>query len=93
MFQLKSKDGLFRTERKSFEKRNYLCWRCLLGIDDNEIILLRDKGNSMSENVKGDIKIFIKSDEQFIMYKRQGLDLIFEKKISLKEPFVDFLLS
>lgn len=59
------------------------------GIDDNEIILLRDKGNSMSENVKGDIKIFIKVTNN-TLYKRQGLDLIFEKKISLKEALCGF---
>ena len=59
------------------------------GIDDNEIILLRDKGNSMSENVKGDIKIFIKVTNNSL-FKRQGLDLIFEKKISLKEALCGF---
>ena len=30
------------------------------GIDDNEIIILRDKGNILSENVKGDVKVFVK---------------------------------
>lgn len=59
------------------------------GIDDNEIILLRDKGNSINENVKGDIKIFIKVTNN-TLFKRQGLDLILEKKISLKEALCGF---
>ena len=59
------------------------------GIDDNEIIVLQNKGNFMSEHAKGDIKIFIKVDNNSL-FKRQGLDLIFEKKISLKEALCGF---
>jgi len=59
------------------------------GIDDNEIIVVRDKGNILSEECKGDIKIFIKvvnnSD-----FKRQGLDLILDKDITLKEALCGF---
>jgi len=59
------------------------------GIDDNEILILRDKGNVLNENVKGDVKIFvkIKNDSAF---KRLGLDLILEKSISLKEALCGF---
>jgi len=58
------------------------------GIDD-EIIILKDKGNVINEHVKGDIKIFvtIKNDTAF---KRSGLDLIYEKNISLKEALCGF---
>jgi DnaJ-class molecular chaperone len=58
------------------------------GIDD-EIIILKDKGNVINEHVKGDIKIFvtIKNDTEF---KRSGLDLIYEKNISLKEALCGF---
>ena len=58
------------------------------GIDDNEIIILRDKGNSVN-NKKGDVKIFIKI-EKHKTFIRNGLDLIFEKKISLKESLCGF---
>jgi DnaJ-class molecular chaperone len=59
------------------------------GIDNNEIIMLRGRGNILSENNKGDVKIFVKvvNNTQF---KRDGLDLIIMKKISLKDALVGF---
>jgi len=59
------------------------------GVDDNELLILRDKGNVLNENIKGDVKIFvkIKNDSPF---KRVGLDLVLEKNISLKESLCGF---
>lgn len=59
------------------------------GVDDNELLILRDKGNVLNENIKGDVKIFvkIKNDSAF---KRSGLDLVLEKRISLKESLCGF---
>jgi len=59
------------------------------GIDDNEIILLRDQGNVQSELCKGDVKLFVKihNDTLFI---RRGLDLILEKNIDLKDSLCGF---
>jgi DnaJ-class molecular chaperone len=59
------------------------------GSDNNELILLRDKGNIISENNKGDIKIFLKVINNTI-FERQGIDLIYKKKISLKEALCGF---
>lgn len=59
------------------------------GIDDNEIIIIRDKGNAVSDYCKGDVKIFIKVTNNTDL-QRHGLDLIFEKKISLKESLCGF---
>jgi DnaJ-class molecular chaperone len=59
------------------------------GIDDGEMIILQDKGNILNENVKGDIKIFFKINNN-TNFKRKGLDLIFEKNISLKEALCGF---
>jgi len=59
------------------------------GIDDNEIIILRDKGNIMNDYLKGDIKLFVKIINN-TEFKRNGLDLIYEKKISLKEALCGF---
>ena len=54
-----------------------------IGIDDKEIIIIKDKGNSIN-NIKGDVKVLINiSDEENFI--RQGLDLIYTKDISLKE--------
>jgi DnaJ-class molecular chaperone len=59
------------------------------GVDNNELIILRDKGHIMNDTIKGDIKIFISvnNDTEFI---RSGLDLIFNKTISLKEALCGF---
>lgn len=59
------------------------------GADDNEIIILRDKGNIINENFKGDVKIFIKVTND-TLFKRNGLDLIFDKHISLKDALCGF---
>lgn len=59
------------------------------GVDNNEIIIIRDKGNMLSENNIGDIKIFIKiiNDTEFT---RNGLDIIYNKTIGLKEALCGF---
>lgn len=59
------------------------------GIDDNELIILRDKGNIINEMCKGDIKLFVKVKNDTI-FKRSGLDLILEKNISLKDSLCGF---
>jgi DnaJ family protein A protein 2 len=59
------------------------------GVDDNEIIILRDKGNAINEYSKGDIKLFIKIENN-TEFKRNGLDLVIERKISLKEALCGF---
>jgi DnaJ homolog subfamily B member 11 len=62
------------------------------GIDDNEIIMLRDKGNILNEQNKGDIKLFIKV-ENTTDFKRNGLDLILERKVTLKEALCGFMFE
>lgn len=59
------------------------------GIDNNEIILLKDKGNISENQVKGDVKIII-SIENNTHFKRDGLDLIFNKTLTLKEALCGF---
>lgn len=62
------------------------------GADDNEIIILQEKGNVVSQNdktIKGDIKIVIKIKNDTI-YKRQGLDLFLEQEVTLKESLCGF---
>lgn len=59
------------------------------GVDNNEIIIIRGKGNMLSENNIGDIKVFIKiiNDTEFT---RNGLDIIYNKTIGLKEALCGF---
>ena len=59
------------------------------GVDDGEMVLLKDKGNVINENCKGDIKIFVKIENDSI-FRRAGLDLVLEKKITLKEALCGF---
>jgi DnaJ-class molecular chaperone len=59
------------------------------GVDDNEIIVLRDKGNILNDEIKGDLKLFIKV-ENTTQFERKGLDLIIKKPISLKDALCGF---
>jgi DnaJ family protein A protein 2 len=59
------------------------------GTDDTEIIMLKDLGNVVNEHCKGDVKIFIKVENDS-GFRRHGLDLVLEKTISLKEALCGF---
>lgn len=59
------------------------------GIDEGEILLLQGKGNVASETNKGDIKIFVKIENN-TAFKRSGLDLILEKTITVKDALCGF---
>ena len=59
------------------------------GIDDNEMIILRDRGNVLNEQAKGDVKVIVKITNTS-EFKRAGLDLVFEKNITLKEALCGF---
>jgi DnaJ-class molecular chaperone len=59
------------------------------GIDENEMIIMRDRGNVLNESIRGDIKIII-TIENTTYFTRQGLDLIFKKTITLKEALCGF---
>lgn len=59
------------------------------GISENEILIIRDAGNSINGNINGDIKIVI----QIINgtpFERHGNDLLLKKKITLKEALCGF---
>jgi DnaJ-class molecular chaperone len=59
------------------------------GIDEGEIIVLREKGNVVREDCKGDIKVFIKIEND-TEFKRSGLDLFLDKTITVKEALCGF---
>jgi len=58
------------------------------GIDNNEMLVVRERGNIIDNN-KGDIKIFVLIENN-THFKRDGLDLIYEKVITLKEALCGF---
>jgi len=59
------------------------------GVDNNEIIILENKGNRLNSHQIGDIeiKILINNNTSFL---REGLDLIYKKTITLKESYCGF---
>ena len=59
------------------------------GVDENEMLIIEGKGNVMSDRLKGDVKIIVKIAND-TAYKRNGLDLIYHKQISLKESLCGF---
>jgi DnaJ family protein B protein 4 len=62
------------------------------GIDNNEIIVLNEKGNCNDKNVKGDIKLYVKiiNNSKFI---RKGLNLYYNYTITLKEALLGFIFQ
>lgn len=59
------------------------------GIDEGEIIILKDKGNAISDELKGDVKVVIKVENK-TDFQRAGLDLNLSKTISIKEALCGF---
>ena len=59
------------------------------GIDENEIIIMKEKGNVIQDKYRGDLKCFIKIEND-TKFKRNGLNLIYTKEISLKEALCGF---
>lgn len=62
------------------------------GIDENEIIIMKGKGNYKNETLKGDIKIFIKITNNTDL-ERDGLNLIYKKNLTLRESLLGFTFT
>lgn len=62
------------------------------GIDENEIIIMKGKGNYKNETLKGDVKIFIKIKNNSEL-ERDGLNLIYKKDLTLRESLLGFTFS
>jgi DnaJ family protein A protein 2 len=59
------------------------------GIDDKEMIILRDKGNVLKNDLRGDVKIII-NIQNLSGFRRDGLNLHLDKEITLKESLCGF---
>ena len=59
------------------------------GIDDDEIIIVENKGNHSASGYQGDVKLFIKVRNE-TNFDRDGLDLIYYKNISFRESLCGF---
>lgn len=79
---------LVENNTKIFEKET-LYITTEKGVDENEIIIMREKGNIINETCRGDVKIFIKIENN-TLFERVGLDLHLQKSITLKESLCGF---
>tara|TARA_B100000886_G_C20413782_1_gene488325 strand:+ start:1399 stop:2334 length:936 start_codon:yes stop_codon:yes gene_type:complete len=60
------------------------------GVDNDEIFEISKKGNVINKgDLRGDVKVRIEIEEHE-SYKRNGLDIIYTKKLSLKESLCGF---
>lgn len=59
------------------------------GVDDGEMIVMRDCGNTVNDELKGDIKLVVVL-ENSTPFVRKGMDLVYRKTITLKEALVGF---
>lgn len=62
------------------------------GIDNNEIILITEKGHIVNQVLRGDIKLVARVTNNSI-FKRNGLDLIYKQSIQLKEALCGFSIE
>lgn len=79
---------IVQNESHRLEENETIYIDILKGIDDGEIIIIKEKGNCV-DGIKGDVKIIIKIDNK-TEFKREGLDLIYTKTITLKEALCGF---
>jgi len=59
------------------------------GIDNGEMVILRACGNKINEEIKGDVKLVVEV-EAHETFQRHGMDLIYPKRISLKDALTGF---
>ena len=59
------------------------------GIEENEVMILREQGHEINEDIKGDIKLTFEIKKNPI-FKRHGMDLIYNKQLTLKESLCGF---
>lgn len=80
----------YNVEKKYEDEIIYV--ECFQGIDDGEIIEVKQKGNKIIYNEKielSDIKVKIKLKKHKI-FERRGIDLYYTKNISLLESLIGF---
>ena len=63
------------------------------GIEHQDVIIVRDAGNTISPELKGDIKFIVKINSSGSIFERQGLDLVYKRNITLKESLTGFSIE
>ena len=62
------------------------------GIQESEFIVIRDRGNVVNDQLKGDIKVGIQIKNE-TPFQRHGMDLSFKKMLTLKEALCGFSIE
>ena len=63
-----------------------------MGAENGEVIILSNRGNDMGGGARGDVKVtFIV--EEHPLFKRNGLDILVEKNITLKDALCGFVFD
>ena len=62
------------------------------GVQHNEVLVLQDKGHVIQDKVKGDLHIVVRISEN-ALFVRNEMDLLYKKKISLKECLCGFSIE
>jgi DnaJ family protein A protein 2 len=63
-----------------------------IGTENGEVIILSNRGNETSDGMRGDVKVTFLVEEH-PLFKRTGLDIIIEKKITLKDALCGFVFD
>jgi curved DNA-binding protein CbpA len=63
-----------------------------MGAENGEVIILSNRGNENADRVRGDVKVtFIV--EEHALFKRNGLDILVEKNITIKDALCGFVFD
>jgi DnaJ family protein A protein 2 len=63
-----------------------------MGAENGEVIILSNRGNENADGVRGDVKVtFIV--EEHTLFKRNGLDILVEKNITIKDALCGFVFD
>ena len=60
-----------------------------MGIEENEFVMIPERGNIVNEQLKGDVKVGFRISNT-TPFERVGLDLVYKKSITLKEALCGF---
>jgi len=63
-----------------------------MGTENGEVIILSNRGNETADGTRGDVKVTFIVEEHAI-FKRNGLDIVVEKNITLKEALCGFVFD
>jgi hypothetical protein len=63
-----------------------------MGAENGEVIILSNRGNENADGTRGDVKVTFLVDEH-PLFKRNGLDILVEKNITLKDALCGFVFD